>query len=172
MIELARKYEDSLQFVFKPHPKLLTELYAHPDWGKQRTDDYYHLWQTMPNTQLMTGEFINLFKSSDAMIHDCGSFMVEYLFVDKPVLYVNQHPDMLRESLPQLGKLAIDAHYMASDLEQINTFVNQVVLGGNDTKQQARKLFYDRYLLPSHNEGVGEFIYHDICNSLFSENND
>ena len=168
MVQLARKYEDRFQFAFKPHPKLLTELYKNRDWGKEKTDAYYKLWQTMPNTQLETGAFAPLFKTSDALIHDSNSFSVEYMFVNKPALYITQDMETLRDSVPKLGKHAFDAHYVAADEKEIENFLLDVVAGGNDPLEPVRRNFYDQFLKPPHNEGVGEYIYHDICNSLFS----
>ena len=86
MLELAKKYSDRIQFAFKPHPVLYSELCKHKEWGIKRTDSYYKQWCTLENCQLETEEFIDLFMTSDAMIHDCGSFCVvvvlAFLFSD------------------------------------------------------------------------------------------
>ncbi|MBQ9096323.1 MAG: hypothetical protein IJY53_08305, partial [Akkermansia sp.] len=71
MIRIAKKFADKLLIAFKPHPTLYRTLCAHPDWGQERTDEYYKQWATMPNTQVEEGEYRELFWSSDAMIHDC-----------------------------------------------------------------------------------------------------
>lgn len=34
--ELAQKYFNDIQIVFKPHPLLKEKLYQHPDWGKEK----------------------------------------------------------------------------------------------------------------------------------------
>ena len=65
MVELAKKYQDSIQFAFKPHPVLKFRLIN--IWGEQKTEEYYKLWETMPNTQLETGDYIDLFLTSDAL---------------------------------------------------------------------------------------------------------
>ena len=64
--------------------------YKHPDWGKVKADEYYELWRTMPNTLLADGTFTNLFEGSDAMVHDCGSFVVDYLYFGHPVMFVSK----------------------------------------------------------------------------------
>ena len=85
---LAEKYKDCIFWSFKPHPELRLKLYAHIDWGKEKTDSYYQYWDEQEFSQLDLGEYIDLFLSSDAMIHDCGSFLAEYLYLRKPVLYM------------------------------------------------------------------------------------
>ncbi|MBQ0330489.1 CDP-glycerol glycerophosphotransferase family protein, partial [Providencia rettgeri] len=86
--EIAIKYKDNLQFAFKPHPILKEKLYNHKDWGKDKTNSYYNYWDEQSNTQLELGDYIELFKNSDAMIHDSGSFLAEYHYVRKPVFYI------------------------------------------------------------------------------------
>lgn len=87
--DLVIKYEDTIQWSFKPHPILKSKLYKNKDWGKTLTDDYYNFWKTQSNTQLDEGDYIDLFILSDAILHDSGSFIAEYLFVEKPCAYLN-----------------------------------------------------------------------------------
>jgi CDP-glycerol glycerophosphotransferase (TagB/SpsB family) len=84
MIEMAKKYQDSVQFVFKPHPVLRSKLVVL--WGEEKTNAYYNTWDSLPNSTIHEDEYIDLFLTSDAMIHDSGSFTVEYLYVNKPVM--------------------------------------------------------------------------------------
>ena len=154
MLELARSYKDKIQIVFKPHPRLMTELYNHPDWGKEKTDYYYHLWETMPNTKVETENYIDLFMTSDAMIHDSSSFSVEYLFTGKPVMYVSKHVKEYRKELNGLGNGALDQHYMGTSTSDILLFIDNVVIGGNDTMEVQRNNFVNEFLLPPNGKSV------------------
>lgn len=144
MLDRARKNPE-FQFAFKPHPHLKEHLYRHPDWGKARTDTYFAAWNVAPNTFLFDNDYIDLFKTSDALIHDCGSFTVEYLYVDKPVLYIgNQRDDILCN----FGKASMEANYTQSDFS-IDEFL-QMVAGkaGADTKRDVRQKFIKEQLNP------------------------
>lgn len=88
MIEIREQYKNSVYWSFRPHPLLKDALYGHEEWGKERTDQYYSSWEQSEHSELSTGNYIGLFQHSDAMIHDSGSFMVEYLTQKKPVLYL------------------------------------------------------------------------------------
>lgn len=88
MLEFIKTTRLPIQIAFKPHPLLKSELYTYPSWGKEKTDHYYSAWESLSNAQLETGEYVDLFMSSDAMIHDCGSFTIEYHYTLKPVLYL------------------------------------------------------------------------------------
>lgn len=156
MIELAQKYSDRIQFVFKPHPRLYTELCKHPDWGEQKAKDYYRAWETMENTQIETGEFVDLFMTSDAMIHDCGSFAVEYHYSENPVMYVAQNFEAQLEEKNEFGKLAMKQHYVGKTKEDIRAFIEDVVLAGNDPMKPGRQQFKKDYLLPPNGKTVAE----------------
>ena len=166
MLDIAQNYKDKIQFVFKPHPRLMTELYAHSDWGKERTDNFYHLWETMPNTKLETGNYIDLFMTSDAMIHDSSSFSVEYLYTGKPVMYITEKEDEYRKELNGLGNGALDQHYIGTNIVAIYRFIDDVTIKGNDVMKERRNKFVNNFLLPPNDKSVTENTMDIIYNGL------
>lgn len=167
MLKIARQYAKTIQIAFKPHPHLKSTLYNLPEWGQERTDAYYSEWQNLENGQLEEGEYIDLFMTSDAMIHDSDSFIVLYHYSLKPTLYTSNNYSEIRESINYRGKEALDAHYCGSCVEDVKQFINQVVLGGNDPKKPDREAFFQKYLLPPHGKTVAQNVYDDIVASLF-----
>ena len=166
MIKFAQQYENKLQIAFKPHPRLKSELYKHPEWGKVKTDEYYHKWEEMPNTFVETGDFIDLFKTSDAMIHDCSSFSIEYLFVNKPVAFVTRDLQSTFSDLPKFGQQAIKMHYIVKNEKEISAFIEDVVLAENDNMKAQRTDFFLTHLKPQSGLTTNEFIVNDIKGSL------
>ena len=169
MWSLAERYKGTVQFAFKPHPRLKTELYKHPEWGKERTDHYYQRWETGSNTQLETGDYIELFKTSDAMIHDCGSFSVEYLYLRKPVMFITNSLEKTKETeaLSDFGCRALDMHYVGFSESSINRFIENVVMLGQDDMKKKRDCFFNEYLFRDEHKTSSELIYQDICNELW-----
>lgn len=144
MFDLAYKYRDKIQIAFKPHPLLRVKLEHY--WGKEKTDEYYAQWANLPNGMLADGEYTDLFLSSDAMIHDCGSFLIEYLYTLKPVLRTDNEIDPKTE----FNDFAIDAlerYYHARNKEDIEAFVINVI-NGVDVLYEKRADFYKQKLLP------------------------
>lgn len=166
MVDIAKKYEDVLQIAFKPHPKLRTSLYNHPDWGKEKTDRHYQLWEEMANTQIADGEYVDLFKTSDAMIHNCGSFIGEYLYTRKPVAYLTTDERNVRRYNIEFGDRCVDCHYLLQSEDAIDDFVKNVVLGGNDTLKELRNKVYEEQMRPPKGVSVAENIYNDLVESL------
>ncbi len=164
MLDMAERCKDSIQFAFKPHPQLRPALYHHPDWGKEKTDAYYQRWENGQNTTFVSGEYVDLFNSSDAMIHDCHSFIVEYLYTQKPVLYLANYD---RESqCNDVGKKALSCHYQGISKDDIIRFIEDVVLAGKDDMKEKRKCFYNDILVPPHGLSVAENIVNEIMDAI------
>lgn len=166
MLILANRYKDQIQYAFKPHPRLLTELYNHPEWGKEKTDAYYAAWQNGVNTQLESGEFIDLFMTSDAMIHDSGSFAVEYHYSRKPAMFVSRDLDSMLATQSEFGKLTYKMHYIGANDDDIEAFISNVVMGGDDPLKKQRDDYYNQYLLPPNGKTVAQNTVDDLVESL------
>lgn len=164
MLEIVELYKGKIQFVFKPHPLLKYRLYLHPQWGRQKTDEYYKKWETGKNTNYINGEYIDLFKSSDALIHDCSSFTMEYLFTKKPALFLANfgHDGQANE----VAMRAYNAHYKAKTKNEICAFIDDVVLGDNDPLKKARESFFNEVLLPPNGRTASENILEELSKAL------
>lgn len=154
MLDLAKHYSQKLQFAFKPHPRLFTELVKHPDWGEEKAKEYYNTWATMENTQLDTGEFVDLFMTSDAMIHDSGSFCVEYHYSGNPVMYIADNFEEQVAEMADFGKLAMQQHYVGRNKQDIIDFIENTVIGGIDPMKPCRAEFVQEYLVPPNGKSV------------------
>lgn len=140
--DLVVETRESISWSFKPHPMLKEKLYEHNDWGVVRTDAYYEFWTFQSNTQLDTGEYIALFVQSDAMIHDSASFIAEYIFANKPVLYLmNQNT---RKNLNSFGNACLDVSSEAWDMQDIRKFIKSLVFD-RDEKRKFRDIFIADY---------------------------
>ena len=166
MINIAEQYKDQLQIAFKPHPRLLTELYNHPEWGKAKADEYYKKWEDLSNGQLETGDFINLFYYSDAMIHDSDSFVIDYLYFNKPEMFITKNINIQKQEADELSGLIYDNIYVGSTKEDIIAFIEKVVLAGNDYKAKACQKIVEDYLLPPNGKLASQNMYDDLCKSL------
>lgn len=164
MLDMADKYKDTVQFTFKPHPFLKKKLYYY--WGKEKTEAYYAEWEKRENTQISEGEYLNLFCNSDALIHDCNSFQVEYCYTCKPCLFLI-HPrniDKQLEELNDFGKRVFRMHDLGITREDIETFILRVI-SGDDTRKQDREALFNNYLCPPHHKTASQ----NIINAILGE---
>lgn len=160
MVAFAQKYKDKVQIVFKPHPMLYRTLCEHSEWGKERTDAYYSMWNNMTNTQLEEGDYTELFMQSDAMIHDCGSFILEYLAVDKPCMFLKKASWAPRFS--HMGIEALKCYTMGHSEADIESFILDCVLGNKDPMRVIRHNFVAEYLTPPNSLSAADNIIKTI----------
>ena len=148
MLELALEYSGRMQFAFKPHPKLKAELYRYPEWGPERTDAYYQAWADLPNGQLELGEYAELFAQSDALVHDSGSFIIEYMVTGNPCCFLHGKDAAVLPDFNEMTAACHAAHYLADSVEELDRFLQDVVAGGNDPKAAERRTCVERFIQP------------------------
>ena len=144
MLALRDRYAEKVYFVFKPHPSLRNSLKRL--WGEEKTDAYYQRWEKPGYSHVEQGGYLALFKHSDALIHDCGSFTVEYMYMDRPVMYLVRDESHAANMIPY-AKEAFDLHYKGKCKEDIEHFILDVI-AGNDLLKEKRAAFKQRFLLP------------------------
>ena len=144
MLEMAKKFRDSTQWAFKPHPTLYPKLLK--IWGKERTDSYYNSWSDLENAQVELGEYAGLFKHSDAMIHDCSSFIAEYQYTHNPVMFL-MLDEKQKSFQGEFGQKAFEAHYLGKSTKDIENFIIDII-NNRDYMQDVRDKFVKDYLTP------------------------
>ena len=161
MVEMAKKYADKIQIAFKPHPLLRSKLEHF--WGEEKTNSYFENWANMPNTALVEGDYTDLFLTSDAMIHDSGSFLIEYLYVNKPVMRTSNGIP-LEDLFNDFTLDALKNYYHAYKTDDVEEFINNVIEGVDPLKEQ-RTRYVNDVLMPK--KGLpSENILNDIINSI------
>lgn len=168
-IYLAKKYRDNVSFIFKPHPNLRNGLIEN---GYMKSVDEYEAYldefRKLPNASVCEeGDYLALFDTSDGIINDSISFIGEYLYVDKPMLFL-ERPE---QCFDELGRTLIKAHYKAcgEDYMGIDNFVNDVVINENDYMKQQREEIFSEELDYYSKNGIkaSEYVYKDIVDGVF-----
>lgn len=163
--ELVEAYASQVQWCFKPHPLLKPKLIRHPDWGPMRTEEYYRFWETHPVTQLELGDYVGLFRNSDALIHDSGSFLAEYLYVDKPAMYLWSSPEVVRY-FNAFGLQALGSCDRGDSKTDISRFI-EAVLAGSDKCVEQRRGFLSRHPVSVDSELPSKRILKEIKSAIW-----
>ena len=159
MLEMKELFKDRVYFVFKPHPLLFRNLSR--VWGEEKATEYYDKWQDPGYSHLEENtKYLALFKYSDAMIHDCGSFTIEYMYTGNPVMYLTKDDDH-EHNMNTCGKKAFQLHYKGRTHGDIESFIHDVIEGKDELKQ-AREAFVKEYLLPPNEQSACENILQAI----------
>ncbi len=159
ILNLAKKYADKFDWVFKPHPRLKHALVLNKIMTAEQADEYWGEWKKL-GTICDGGDYFQIFNDSCAMITDCCSFLGEYLPTGNPVFHlINQ-----KAKFNDVARSFIGAYYQIYDnAELINEF-ERVLINADDHKKSMRKdkipLVFDK------NEKTGKKIYKHISQFL------
>lgn len=152
----------------KPHPNLRNALISK---GIMKSIDEYEqyldMFRHLPNADVIEeGDYLALFDTSDALINDSISFICEYMYVNKPMLFLRREEQRLTE----LGNMAIESQYNAGgrDYMAIDKFISEVVISGKDYKKAEREHVFEQELdyVRINGRNSAEYVYGDIVNSI------
>lgn len=145
-LQLPKLYPD-IDFVFRPHPLLIVQLKKTEFWGEEKTKQYFNRLENYPNVMYSNGgEYFDIFANSDGMIHDCGSFLAEYLFTEKPACYLLENKKSIKEWFLPIGKKCLDCCYLAYSEKDIINYLENVIIKGDDIIKKERATFVNSEL--------------------------
>ena len=132
------KAHPEISWIVKPHPHLL--YYAVRKNLFSSTKEfvaYLKAWDELPNARVKTGGYYQgIFATSDGMILDSSSFVVEYQFTRKPLCFLMRSTTKFNS----VGKKVIDANYHVDgkDFDGIKHFIEEVIIKKNDPQYEVR----------------------------------
>lgn len=145
-IELPKRYPE-IDFIFRPHPLLKVTLANESIWGKEKTDAYFETMSSYPNVVYQDGgDYFDTFVNSDGIIHDCGSFVAEYLFTGHPPCYLLKDETIPDNYCNKLMKECLKVHYRAFNITDVINYIENVIIQGNDSLATQRRDFFEREL--------------------------
>lgn len=155
--ELPKLYPQ-IDFIFRPHPLLKVTLEKEENWGKEKTDNYFKEIQKNKNLIYQEGgDYFETFVNSDGIIHDCSSFLAEYMFTKNPGCYMLAGKDSIEKYFMENGKAILKHYYQAFQKEDIINYIDTVILGGVDPKKEKRERFVTKELMVNY-PNVSKFV--------------
>ena len=123
-----------IEFVFRPHPFMFIRLINEKVWTKEQVADYQKELERAGIEYSDGGDYLGLFAECDAIINDCGSFTMEWLFTGKPGCFV-LNEDLKAEHLTAQMNEAITRYRIARSREDIIRFISDVDAGTVSARQ-------------------------------------
>ena len=167
MYDFAKAHPE-ISWIVKPHPLLAFETVKEGLFpSTEAYEEYLQKWNALPNAQVYEGAYYqDIFATSDGMILDSSSFLAEYQYVNKPVIYLTRDT----QKFYKLGKKILNVSYPVDgkDLEGIAAMIQRVFIDGDDYMASERKEIFDEYLNYTQANGMlaSEYIYRSIADEL------
>ncbi len=163
LLSIPAKYPD-VDFVFRPHPQLKEALKAY--WTSEQISGWLDQLLQNPNVTYSTqGDYLELFVNSDALIHDCGSFVAEYLYLNKPCAFIFRKGCDYKLGQTKYGMKFFDYHYAIRKPEDWSHFIENVVISGRDYMKKKREKFACK-MVKFNYPNATKTIYDNILNSI------
>ena len=124
LLQLPEMFPDT-GFVFRPHPLLFFRMVDAGIWTQEQVNSYQEKLKRVGIEYSDGGDHLHLFAECDAIINDCGSFTLEWLFTGKPGCFV-LNEDLKEEHLTTQMKKAITRYRIARRPEDILRFISDV----------------------------------------------
>ena len=127
LLQLPELFPET-DFVFRPHPLMFIRLINEKIWTENQVDCYLEELKRAGIEYSDGGDYLYLFAECDAIINDCGSFTMEWLFTGKPGCFV-LNEDLKEEHLTTQMKEALTRYRIARGPEDILRFISDVAAG-------------------------------------------
>nr|MCR5224723.1 CDP-glycerol glycerophosphotransferase family protein [Alphaproteobacteria bacterium] len=156
------KIYPQIDFIFRPHPLLYYTLIQQKYWGEEKTKEYFNEISSYSNCIYDTDpNYYQTFIDSDGIIHDCGSFLPEYLFTPNPPCYMLRDLKAIDEYFNAFGKRCLEYYYKAFNQDDIIKYIEDIVIKGNDPLRSKRENFAKKnvkYNYPNASEKIVKYI--------------
>ncbi len=114
-----------IDFVFRPHPFMFIRLINEKVWTKDQVISYIEKLKQVRIEYSDGGDYLSLFAECDAIINDCGSFTMEWLFTGKPGCFV-LNEDLRDKHLTTQMNEAIKRYRIAKNEADIINFIKDI----------------------------------------------
>ena len=133
ILAFAKKHPE-INWVFKPHPILKHRLKNQGIMSGNEIENYWNEWEKIA-TVYETGDYMDFFKHSYAMITDCGSFLTEFFLTKQPVIHL-----VSSNAIPYnpSAKKIVETYYQAHNIDELENFLKTVIIDKNDYLKEKR----------------------------------
>lgn len=143
MLRLAQCTK-KMQWVYKPHPTLKYSVEKNKLMSRTEYLKYEDSWANLPNAAVYdSGDYFDIFKTSDVLITDCGSFLAEYLPTEKPIIWLISEDTV---GLNSVGENLAGSFYKVKNIEEFNNIFNKLVMEDvdplKDKRLEAKELLF------------------------------
>ncbi|PRZ43860.1 hypothetical protein [Tritonibacter scottomollicae] len=164
MLDLARRHS-SVDFVLRPHPNMAVGLARSGLMQAADWQTYKSQWSALPNASVLEASpYWDLFRTSDVMITDSGSFLAEYLPTGNPLIRLEQDG---AAPLNAFGQKLSGGFYRVANTAELEAMFTQIALAENDPLAEARSAL--AALLTPLDQPAAKIITQDILNSYVQD---
>ena len=140
-LDFAKKHTE-YSFVVKPHPLLRFKCAQESFLSDEDYDNYMSEWNSLTNASVYTeGNYFDIFKTSDILLTDSSSFLAEYFYSGKPIIFFDNKN---RAGFNEFGLKLKKGFYIPSTTEEIEDLLEKLLIKKQDDLKEIRKKIIDK----------------------------
>lgn len=139
------KEDNSIEFIFSPHPALVTVLEAITDETlKHSLQEFFIEWNKLSNTYFYReGPYGPLFQASNILIMDGISWLLEYQLMKKPLIFIERED---HSAFTANGELIATGTNRVSTFEQAKALAYRFKNGESDPNRNNQDIVVEQLL--------------------------
>ena len=98
------KDRDDMQLLFRPHPLAFQNFLQTKEMTKQEIDDYLSNFKNSNMTYDKSDTYLETMKDTDVIVTDFSSVISEFLFFNKPIIFLQSDLELLNNTMRDLCK--------------------------------------------------------------------
>ena len=134
ILEYAKQHRE-INWMFKPHPTLKMVLMSTGVWSEEAIQAYWDEWEKLGKV-CYDGNYYELFNEAEAIITDCGSFLVEFACTGNPIIYIVS--DVCKVVPIPASAMLFDSYYKVHNKNELVRALQDVVSAGRDDMRELR----------------------------------
>ena len=152
-LDLAKKHPE-YSFVVKPHPSLRYKCITEKFLTAEEYDAYIDEWNSLDNASVYTdGNYFDIFKTSDVLVTDSSSFLAEYFYSGKPIIFFESKN---RAGFNEFGLKLKHGFYNLEKTEDIEDLLYKILVEKTDNLKSVReKIIQKEFYCPQNGIGKG-----------------
>lgn len=160
LLDMAFEREEELDFVFRPHPMTFRTFLAEGLITEQELNDFCSQIEKSNNVSLdQNQDYLELFYSSDILITDNSSVMLEYLLTHKPVILC-----LATEKYMGYMLHVLEAFYVVKNEEELVSTLNDLIKGVDPKKEKREEIIKELSPESSISKNIVDYIKKDYFN--------
>ncbi|MDA3067416.1 hypothetical protein OFO01_06425 [Campylobacter sp. JMF_01 NE2] len=129
LLELPKMFPN-VEFIFRPHPHLFVNLLNFGFWSENQISEYLEKIKSIM-TYSVGGDYLDIFANADGIVHDCASFISEWLYSEKKGCYVSFDGNIFNK-ISELGEISLKFYDIAKNKDDIISYIKRVEDGTNE----------------------------------------
>jgi len=139
-----------VDFVLRPHPLCLQNFLKTGELAKSDLEEIERTYAGSRNMVLdRSGDYRSTFQTSDILVSDVSSLLLEYCATGKPIVYTHRV-----NVFNELGTRLSEGFYWARNAEEVREVLEMLVGGTDPLREKRRELMQSLLFLPEGGAGV------------------